>query len=282
MMDIYYINSEGVRLDLLKPPYMLQTGDLFDYEWGYESVDTSALSGRITDFTRGITKKNLTLSILNYSKDAYYTAINVFHEATEVDVLETSPGKLYIGEQYLQCYIIASEKTEWENDIELLDNDIEIVAEYPFWITEQKYEFKPSTNEQTGEYLDFPFDFPFDLMGDEIGVGNINFEHYSSCNFLMTIYGPCTNPRITVNGNLYEVKTKLDAGEYLLIDSREGTVLRIRTNGIPVNEFDNRNTESGSIFEQIQPGYNLVSWDGSFGFDMLIYLERSEPEWTTG
>ena len=94
MMDIYYVNSKGIRLDLLKPPYMLQTGDIFDYEWGYESVDTSALAGRITDFTRGIKEKSLTLSILNYSREAYYKAINAFHETVEYDVLNKVPGKL--------------------------------------------------------------------------------------------------------------------------------------------------------------------------------------------
>ena len=280
MMDIYYVNSKGIRLDLLKPPYMLQTGDIFDYEWGYESVDTSALAGRITDFTRGIKEKSLTLSILNYSREAYYKAINAFHETVEYDVLNKVPGKLYVGGQYLQCYIIEAQKSDWENDIELLDADITIVAEYPFWITERKFEFKPSTGEQTGEYLDFDFDVQFDLLGDEKGVGNIDFEHYSFCNFLITVYGPCTNPRITIGGNIYEVKTKLDTGEYLLIDSRAGTIYRVRVNGIKVNEFDSRNTEEGSVCKKIQPGYNLISWDGTFGFDLLLYVERSEPEWT--
>ena len=97
---------------------------------------------------------------------------------------------------------------------------------------------------------------------------------------MITVYGPCTNPRITIGGNIYEVKTKLDTGEYLLIDSRAGTIYRVRVNGIKVNEFDSRNTEEGSVFKKIQPGYNLISWDGTFGFDLLLYVERSEPEWT--
>ena len=280
MMEIYYVNSKGIRLDLLKPPYLLQTGDFFNYIWGYDSVDTSALSGKITDFIRGITEKTMLLSILNYSKDAYYDAINHFHETVEYDVLHKQAGRLYIGEQYWQCYIIASNITEWENDIELLVNQITFVSEHPFWIKEEKHEFKPSMNaDKTGEYLDFDFDIPFDLMGDAVGVGTIDFNHYSPCDFLMTIYGPCTNPRITINNHTYEVKTKLDKGEYLVIDSFAGTVYRMRTNGIQVNEFDNRNNENGSIFEKIQPGYNLISWDGSFGFDILIYLKRSTPKW---
>ena len=122
-------------------------------------------------------------------------------------------------------------------------------------------------------YLDFPFDTPFDLMGDEKGTGSITIEHYAACDFLLTIYGPCLNPRIVIGDNLYEVRTKLDGGEYLLIDSREGTVFRVRTNGTKVNEFDNRVTSPNSPFEKIQPRYNLVSWDGSFGFDLLLFIE---------
>ena len=39
--------------------------------------------------------------------------------------------------------------------------------------------------DKTGEYLDFDFDIPFDLMGDAVGVGTIDFNHYSPCDFLI-------------------------------------------------------------------------------------------------
>lgn len=279
MKDIFYVNSRGIVLDLLEPPYLLQTGELFDYAWSYESVDKSAVSSHITGFKKEIKEIPLTLSILNYSRESYETAIDKFFETVEYDVINKTPGELHIGEQYLQCYVITSAKTGWEYDIELLDNDIKLVAERPAWVTEQNITFKPSTGDQLGEYLDFPFDVPFDLTGDGSGIGNITFNHYAACDFLLTVYGPCTNPRITIGDNLYMIKTKLDAGEYLLVDSRECTVVRVRTNGIIVNEFGNRETKTGSVFAKIQPGYNLVSWDGSFGFDVLLYLERSEPSW---
>lgn len=31
--DIYYLNSRGEKLNLLSPPYQLQTANLFDYSW---------------------------------------------------------------------------------------------------------------------------------------------------------------------------------------------------------------------------------------------------------
>ena len=33
--DIYYENSRGEKLDLLRYPYRIQTGNLFNYEWEY-------------------------------------------------------------------------------------------------------------------------------------------------------------------------------------------------------------------------------------------------------
>lgn len=281
MKDIYYVNSAGVRLDLLTTPYLLQTGDLFDYEWDYESVDSSPTSARITSFMRSVKEKELTLSILNYSRESYYAAIDRFFETVEYDVVHKKPGKLYIGDQYLKCYIITSQKADWEYDIEMIDNTIRLVTEYGFWIREKTFSFVPSPkSEEESEYLEFPFDVPFDLMGDEVGTGNIVLDNYMPCNFLMTVFGPCTNPRITIGNNLIEVKTSLDTGDYLQIDSREGTVIRVRSNGVRVDEFDNRTKNPESIFNPISTGYNLVSWDGSFGFDVTAYFERSEPAWS--
>lgn len=37
--DIYYVNSNNEKIDLLEPPYMLQTGELFGYKWNYESKE---------------------------------------------------------------------------------------------------------------------------------------------------------------------------------------------------------------------------------------------------
>lgn len=194
------------------------------------------------------------------------------------DIIDHTPGRLYIGDQYLSCYISGDIKTDAFMGVPIQVKNLTVVTDHPFWITDKKYEFKKGVEGKGVGYLDFPFDTPFDLMGDEKGTGSITIEHYAACDFLLTIYGPCLNPRIVIGDNLYEVRTKLDGGEYLLIDSREGTVFRVRTNGTKVNEFDNRVTSPNSPFEKIQPRYNLVSWDGSFGFDLLLFIERSEPK----
>ena len=101
MKEIYYVNSVGVCIDLLKPPYMLQTGDIFDYEWEFDSVNTSSVSGKITGFRRGVQKRMLKLSILNYSKELYYEAIDKFEEVVDYDVLNNTPGELQIGRAHV-------------------------------------------------------------------------------------------------------------------------------------------------------------------------------------
>lgn len=272
MMDIYYVNSKGIRLDLLKPPYCLQTGDIFDYEWGYSSK-----AEKINSFTRGIKEKTLTLSILNYSKSAYYDAVNHFFETVEVDVLNKSSGRLYIGDAYLNCYIITSTKSDWENDIELLDNDITLVTDFPFWIREHPYYFKSSeiTSTDNKRYAGkYAYRYANGLTN-----ASITNEHYAECNFRLIIYGPCTQPSVYIGGYEYLFNIVLQEGEYLEVDSAAETVTKYMNSGVKVNAFNNRNFKN-SVFQPIQTGRQEVSWNGRFDFDLILFEERSEPKWS--
>ena len=92
----------------------------------------------------------------------------------------------------------------------------------------------------------------------------------------MTIFGPVVNPMVTINGYSYVFYMTIAEGEYLVIDSRAKTVTLYGAGGVQTNAFDNRN-KAESVFEQI-PGGNLqVVWDATFGFNLTIYHERSEP-----
>lgn len=134
--------------------------------------------------------------------------------------------------------------------------------------------------EYTGDgNYDYSFDYPFDFQGDEKGSGILHNAGNTKCDFKIIIYGPCLNPRIMIGGHVCEVLAKLDMGEYMVIDSRARTVKRVRTNGMEVNEFDNRR-KGESIFDRIPQGNNLISWDGTFGFDIILFHERGEPIWS--
>lgn len=277
MKDISYVNSRGTKLDLLKPPYLLQTGELFDYEWGYNSVVSYSGQGKITSFSKEIKERPLTLSILNYSRESYERAIDLFFETVDFDVLNRSPGKLYVGDQYQKCYIITSEKTGWEYDIELLDNTVTYVTEKSVWITEHPYYFKASEILSSNNKR-YPGRYAY-RYANGLTNTSITNEHYAECNFRLIIYGPCTNPAIYVGGYGYLFKIVLEDGEYLEVDSAAETVTKYMTSGIKVNAFNNRNF-ADSVFRPIQTGRQEVNWNGRFDFDLILLEERSEPKWS--
>lgn len=276
MMEIYYVNNRGIKLDLLSIPYRIQTGDLFDYRWEYKNLTRK--SGKIIGFKRTVRSKKLLLGISNKNKKSYYEALDHFHETIEQDILDGIPGRLYVGKTYMNCYIIASAKTNWEYDINVLDNDIELISENSFWITEKTFFFQQSDSSNQG--TSFPFDFPFDFAGTTKGNSMLNNDHYAEADFRMTIYGSCMNPQITIGGYTYSVNTTVEENEYLIINSREGTVIRVQQDGTHVNEFNNRSTAEKGVFRKIPAGNLNVNWSGDFGFDITLYQERSEPKWS--
>ena len=94
----------------------------------------------------------------------------------------------------------------------------------------------------------------------------------------MTIYGPCVNPKILVNGYSYQVNDTLEEGEYIVIKSCEKTVVKYLSNGTIQNIFEKREKKN-SVFKWIPSGEIILNWDGTFGFDLIIYKERGAPKW---
>lgn len=262
MITAYYENHLGEIIDLKKAPYRLITGTLLDYEWDeYNS-----------GFKRFSKKKTLQMDIFT-KRINYHKAINHLYEVFEKDVVSQIPGRLYFNESYIQCFIIMSEKKNWESDIFMTLN-LTMLTDGA-WITEKTFSFNPSNG--TAQGTDFPFDFPFDFTGTTKGSATLNNDHYASSHFKMTIYGQVVNPKITIGGHTYTVNTTVEENEYLVIDSREGTVVRVQQDGAQINEFNNRGLR---LFEKIQAGNSNVNWSGDFGFDITLYQERSEPRWS--
>lgn len=271
-MNIYYVNNRGIKLDLLLRPYRIQTGDIFDSKWDYESI-VSGGRGKIKRFTKGIRTKTLLLGIMSSSKQSFYDALNHFYEVTEQDVLAEIPGKLYVGDYYLNCYIFASKKTDWEYDCDVLDNEISLVTDYPFWIKETGYTFKSADiastdNKRYGHRYGYRY-------ANGLKDTYIVNEHFDSVHFKLRIYGKCVNPLINIGGHSYMVHTILQEGEYLEIDSMQETVFKTMLNGTKVNLFHYRGRD---VFTKILPGRQQISWDGKFDFDIILFEERSEPK----
>lgn len=138
--------------------------------------------------------------------------------------------------------------------------------------------FPKRTTAEDDNGLDFPYDHPFDFAAEDLGAVAWEIDHVRSSEFQMIVYGPCTNPYILINGHAYAVYTDLEAGEYLIIDSRDSTVYKYLSNGTVENLFHDRGL-ADSVFEPIPSGLLRINWSGAFGFDLTLFLERREARW---
>lgn len=276
MKDIYYVNSNNEKIDLLEPPYMLQTGELFGYKWNYESKQRLGGGGKITNIRKDLEERTLTLSIVNYGVENYEEAIDYLHEITDIDVLKKTPGRLYVGGMYLNCYVTASEKSEWEPEAGYIDVSLTLAVEYPMWVGENPYTFH-SFGVSSTDNKRYPGRYPYRYANGMNSTYIIN-PHFTNSNFELIIYGPAVNPMVAIGGVPYLVNVILEEDEYLAIDSRSRTIIKATKNGERENLYHNRQ-KGRNFFRKIGPGRQSISWTGKFDFDLIIYEERGEPKW---
>lgn len=280
-MKLYYENSEGTTLDLSGFPYLLTFTDAYDYAWEVESAVLGNNKSKVQKFKRNSKQLSASIAISSRYRTDFTRYMDDFFSTVEVDVVANKPGKLITENgEYMQCYIVESENSRINPLMRLNERNVTIMSPYPFWITEATKSFQPVSREEIeSDYLDYPYDYNYDYSYETPGIRTWNLDHYATSEFKLTIYGYCENPRILINGYPYQIFGTVEENEFLVIDSREKTVTHYLNNGTTENWFDFRNKEN-SVFEPLPSGNLTLTWDGTYGFDILAYLERSEPRWT--
>ena len=272
-MICHYENSKGEIIDFIKSPYRIITGDFFNYEW-----EAITYSGKIYGFERRLFEKELKLDVF-CRQEEFAEKMNYLETVFSEDILNQSPGRLYVNGDYLSCYVRKVKKDEWEAGLYTVVS-LTVVSDHPFWISEKSKSFYRKDMGISQEGLNFQFNFPFNFTTTGRGVDSWYVDHVTGSPFLMVIYGPVTNPRILINNYPYEVFTTLESNEYLIIDSHSHLIKKYMSNGTVVNLYDDRRKEE-SIFEPIDSGPLSFNWSGTFGFDLTVYMERSEPLWNS-
>lgn len=263
MITVYYKNAKGEILDLLTYPYLTADGDWYDSEWD-ESV-------------AGEYQRTVQVDVFGNGADDLRKNMERLYSIIAADAEEGAYGRLYVNDTFLQCHVQASKKSNWQGYV-LAEVELTFSAPALAWTTELKKEFLPQSSAMAIGGLGFPFGFPFGFADERSGTAVWDVEHVTSSDFQMIIYGPCVNPRILINGWPYEVFTTLEQREYLVIDSRNYTVLKYLSNGTVQNLFNERGLEK-SVFERIPPGLLRFNWAGTFGYDLILFLERREAKW---
>lgn len=275
--NFIYENHLGQRFVGLENGVYINSNDLRDYKWRYDTIN-----GRISRFYRETTNRKLPLTVICKTDAEAVYAKNRLLEIAEVDVEALLPGKIIVGEYYTKGYITESVKSNYMISRRYCKNDLTFTSENDdsMWYREETHVFLPGsgTQEANGTGADYPYEYSYDYSISR-DVNQIACDYIRASAFKLKIYGPITNPAVTIGGHVYSVNGTVNKGENLVIDSMTKTITLTSVVGNKINWFDKRNRES-YIFQPIPPGNNNVSRNGMFGFDLTIIEKRSEPKWT--
>lgn len=292
---IKYVNSRGEELDFGKNGLYVNENDLRDWEWSY---DTSY--GRIRQFNRKTVKKKLPVKVWADSSGSGAVIKNRLHNVTQVDIIAGTPGKLYIGDYYMPCYVTASSKSSYLWSASAADITLTVASDHGIWYHETETWFGQHTglsgalvgtalvgfavvgSDGTGDSTvdTYPYDYPtgYDLSTSSLGASLIN-DSLAPCDWKIVIQGPAENPAITIGNDVHKLVYEIVEGENIEIDSRMRTIEVVGATGKRTNIFRYRD-KSQDIFAQIPSGSHEVSWNGYYLFGVTLYSERSEPLWT--
>lgn len=277
--DIYYLNGAGKKLDLTRIPYLMETGDLLDFDWQYNSTTNhNSFGGKISGFTKAIASKTISMSIFAWSEAAYKQAMNELVDAIEYDLIRVSPGKLYVNGNYLRCYITAGKFEDWESPVDFINLELTITTEYPMWITEREWNFTPgSASVKNGKR--YPGRYPY-RYASGAASGIINQPSNSPAHFQLIMHGPVADPQCQIDGKTYGVvDTILGDDDYVVIDSDQNTVTLYSADGTSQNIYNKRTRGGNSVFQRLPSGVLDVHWAGGFLLSIVVFEERSVPRW---
>ena len=273
MMDnsITYTNNSGESVEMrVDGKWHYGETDLHDYEWAYDTVND-----RVSGFRQEPRDFSLRVMMAGGSVDERNRAVDVF----EADVRSGTPGTLRVGASEMRCWVTGSSKDGWWYSEGTMGATLTIHADDPVWRREETVQvFRVADGGGSG-FLDYPHGDPYDYKQDD-RLSEVRSPFRGRCGFRMVVYGPAENPYVIIGGNRYQGDASLSAGDLLIIDSVERTIVLRGATGSESSVFASGVREEGAnVFADMPEGTAPVLWSGAFGFDITYIEERSEPVW---
>lgn len=281
MLECRYVNSLGAEFIFNIENNRLNKSDIRDYEWNYIEQFNKVKAFNSTMKTRNIVVTFFERLYYMYHNEVYYKAQDLY-AITDVDVRTLKSGKLYIGDYYINCYIVGSAKQEYDNGV-IIRETLSVLSDFR-WIKEVNKTFGGATPyEPTPGERDYPYDYKWDYV-----IGNNARRLFSDSiapfDFRIIFQGPAESPMLKVQARnevkTYQVFTKLEMGEYLAVDSYEKTIIKTKVNGEKINEFGKRD-RNHYIFDKmpVNGGNSIIIFEPGSIVSITAYVERSEPKW---
>lgn len=272
--QLKYQNHLGEVFEFGRDGVYVNVNELHDYEWS-----VAKKNNRISSLDHVVVTRKLPVIIMCTTEAEGIAARNRLFEVVEKDAMAMQYGRIIIGDYYFRCYVTKSVKKKYLTTAHYMEVTLSLTTDRPYWVKETTTVFMPTaTTLGVRNDLDYDHDYPHDYTNDMTTRTVMNTGFVPS-NFRLSINGPCVNPSVYVAGHQYQVNCEVESGEYLTIDSVAKTITLTTAGGEKKNLFNSRNKAS-YIFEKIPAGRQVVSWSGSFIFEVVILDERSEPKWT--
>lgn len=279
--DITYVSNNGQTVQFGGSDESLHylQHDLRANSWTYE---TGVAKTRISSFKHGLEEKKLPVGIMAKTDKEGVEKSNYIAQVGEYDIMAKHPGRLYVGDWYLPCWIVGVAFSNYWLSDSIAEVELSLVCEKCEWIHETTTQYAPITMQDISlvNGADFEYDFEHDLAGTASSY-SVNVPGVFDAQFMWRIYGPATNPYVRIGDNTYKINTSVQTEQILEVDTLQKTITLIDEQGNKTSVLADRTRGakgSGSyIFEPLHPGTQTLSYDNTFLFDLTIYEVRSLP-----
>ena len=272
---IKYVNSAGEEFSFSDKRAFISENELRGYSWGV--THAPRVSGR------GSMPRALSRPIAFYETQVgirgadYRQSLQRLHDIAEHDNISLTPGRLWIGEEYLECFLATGSEIVYNAKGRYVSKNLTITATHPFWVRElAPVTFAPSGGGVVGgkKYnLKYPYRY-----GSGYSNETLNNSTFTAADMIITFYGPILNPSVTIAGNVYGLNTELLATERAIINQRDRTIIKIDESGVKYNLFGTR-IKAYDVFKPCPKGMQSVQFSNEI-FDITLVSQRSEPSWT--
>lgn len=243
-------------------------------EWGY-SIGYRSIAAA----TRAARECSMSVTFLDLS------VADELRRLADRDVAMATPGTLAVDGWSQRAYITAADPSSISRAH--MAAKLTVVLLDGVWRKGHTVAFELLTAAAgDGEFLDLPYDLPHDL-GVPSTRRYVDIAGWGAAPLRFTVYGPCVNPAIRIDGNWYRVDVTVPDGGYLVVDplATPRSVTVVGPDGSVTDAFPEARRGNGLgggeyIFQPASPGTHEVEWDRSFGFDLTWYEEEGEPPWS--
>lgn len=266
-----HINSENEVLDFWEYGISFNKTVLRDFLWQY-----SLYNNALKKFYKEAESFTLELTVNIRNKNPSEVK-NLIYEHFEKDIINKKAGQLIKNDYKLDCFFIGSSKKDYLIADRYLKLTFTVLCLKKEWYKETQYLLDPYSISEVNDSKRYTYTYPY-IYSKQKGVSTITNNLFTDADVIIRLFGPCTNPFIKIKDNLYQVNITLEDAEYIEINTKERTCIKITKFGETSSVFHYRNKEY-NIYEKIPSGSIQATWNGYFRAEIVVIECRSEPLW---